>query len=144
MNDYRIIVQVEGGAGGSGSKTKPSKPNEVSQRGSSSVLVKAKNLLNNPITGAARILIPGAAALIAAGMIAKGVTDEVIGITAKLTGNYGAQMAWNNGCQILNSVLHPITTVKGAVNAGITEQNTNKEVSYKRELYAINDFEKGV
>ena len=144
MNDYRIIVQVEGGSGGSRSKTKPSKPNEVAQRGSSSVLVKTKNLLNNPITGAARILIPEAAALIAAGMIAKGVTDEVIGITAKLTGNYGAQMAWNNGCQILNSVLHPITTVKGAINAGITEQNTNKEVSYKRELYAINDFEKGV
>ena len=144
MNDYRIIVQVEGGSGGSGRKTKPSKPNEVTQNGFSSALVKTKNLLNNPISGAARILIPEAAALIAAGMIAKGVTDEVIGVTAKLTGNYGAQMAWNNGCQILNSVLHPITTIKGAVNAGITEQNTNKEVSYKRELYAINDFEKGV
>ena len=144
MNDYRIIVQVEGGSGGYGSKTKPSKPNEVTQRASSSALVKTKNLLNNPILGAARILIPGAAALIAAGMIAKGVTDEIIGITAKLTGNYGAQMAWNNGCQILNSILHPVTTVKGAINAGITEQNTNKEVSYKRELYAINDFEKGV
>lgn len=143
MNDYRVIVQVEGGSGGSFGAG-----NGVSERKtvpSASRNLSALSVARNPLRATSSFMAGAklTAGVAFAGMLTVKAIDEGSAISARLSGDHRGQIAWNNTKAELRAMLHPIDTTAKALTSYITEMKTNESVAINRELYGINDYRKG-
>ena len=140
--DYRVIVQVEQGQGGSWRANGTDRKTVPSVGGNK---VSPLSMIRNPIR-ASSALATGAkttAAIFFAGMVANKAVTEGMAISARLSGDPMGQMAWNNMKNELSAMVNPFSTGIRAVSSMATEYKTNEAVSINRELYGINDYRKG-
>ena len=140
--DYRIIVQVEGGSGGSRRSSKASRKTVPSVGGSKPSLL---SMIRNPIRASSAFAIGAktTAAVFFAGMVADKFITECMAISARLSGDYRVQMTWNKMKNELSAMVHPFSTGIKAVSSMATEYKANESVAINRELYGINDYRKG-
>ena len=140
--DYRIIVQVEQGQGGSPRSSGTNRKTVPSVGGNK---VSPLSMMRNPMRASSSFAIGAktTAAVFFAGMVANKAVTEGMAISARLSGDPRGQISWDNMKSELSAMVNPFSTGIRAISSMATEYKTNEAVSINRELYGVNDYRKG-
>ena len=143
--DYRIIVQVEGG--GTSRKTKPSGTKATQDSKPKLSISNIISVVRNPLGSVARNVIPHATAAIFALHMAEKAANFAADMYAADTGDYGFSIDWHNATNTIRNTISPFKAISTAMNVLKEMQRErlyNKEQEYNKDLLGSTKVTKGV
>lgn len=143
--DYRIIVQVEGG--GTSRKTKPGGIKATQDSKPKLSVSNITGAIRNPLGNVTKNVIPHAAAAVLALQMAEKAANYATDMYAADTGDYGFSMDWHNATNIVHNIISPFKAISTALNVLKEMQRErlyNKEQEYNKDLLGSTKVTKGV